>query len=291
MTATAISSIDLHIHTHFSDGKYAPSEIVRYAAARGLRTLAISDHDNTRGVAEAQAAAAPLGLEVIPAIEFTCRWPACQTPPAGGDVDVLGYFIALDDPAFRAFEQATLDDIHARITDCCASVTAAGYAVTLADLFAENPRYAGLVHLGQVLTRKGYIPHERDAPALVLEHWQRVRLSRFTIQDVIETIHHAGGVAVLAHPAAIECSGQWPTAAQIGELVAMGLDGLEIYHYRLDEAARAYFLALAARFDLLISGGADFHGWFEGLDSLGSQPVTPEMLAQLRARHTLRKKP
>ncbi len=282
---TPISTIDLHTHTYYSDGKCSPAELLRYAASIGLETLAITDHDNTNGVREALPLAQELGIELIPAIEFTCRWPYCDTLPGDGDIDVLGYFIDLGNPEFQAFEQATLDDIHTRVADCCTRLTASGYAISLDDVFAENQHYAGVMHLILAVQRKGYADSWDTAFHLVVENWKRVRLSQFTIQQVIETIHLAGGVVVLAHPVMIKCNNNWLQANELARLVEMGLDGLEIYHYRLDEEAQAYFLALSKQFDLLISGGSDEHGWFTELKRMGSQPITAEMLECLRARH------
>jgi predicted metal-dependent phosphoesterase TrpH len=284
------STVDLHIHTHYSDGLYSPADVLRHAARIGLETIALTDHDNTGGVREALPLARELGLELIPAVEFTCRWPACDAPPGHGDVDVLGYFVDLDDPEFRAFERATLDDAHARTADCCARLSAAGHPLSLDDAFAENPRYAGVLQLVLAVQTKGYAEGWEAAVQLVVEHWVRVRLSRFTIQQVIASIHRAGGVAVLAHPTTVKCGGDGLLEAdQLAPLVEAGLDGLEIYHFRLDEPARAHFLALARQFDLLVSGGSDTHGLFNGLGRVGTQPVTPDLVESLRARSVERK--
>ena len=198
---------------------------------------------------------------------------------------MLGYFVALSNPEFQTFERAALNDTYTRIADCCARLTAAGYPISLDDVFAENPHYAGGVQLIFAMQSKGYADDWDAAFRLVVEHWKQVRLSRFTIQQVIEQIHLAGGVAILAHPTAVKCGDNWLQADQLALLAEMGLDGLEIYHSRLDEKAQAHFLALAKQFNLLISGGSDEHGWFKGLERIGNQPITSAMVESLRARH------
>ena len=278
------STIDLHIHTSYSDGRDAPGAVLHRCAALGLKTVAITDHDTTGGVRVARAMAGELGLRLIPAIELTCRWDRCPSPPGEGDIDVLGYFIDLDDAEFRAFEQAALDDIHARIADCCALLTADGHPLSIDDVFARNPHYAGLQFLIHEIQDR-YVPDWTDAFDLMASGWRQVRLSRFTIEETIDRIHRAGGVAVLAHPTAITCDGQRLQEAQVAGLVEMGLDGLEIYHWRLDEAARAAFLALARRFSLLVSGGSDAHGYFDEYRRLGTEPVTGDMVMSIQARH------
>jgi len=282
---TPTSTIDLHMHTHYSDGKYSPAELLRYAASIGLETIAITDHDNANGVREAGPLAQELGIELVPAIEFACHWNQCEAPPGSGEIDVLGYFVALSDPTFQAFERAALNDTYSRVADCCTRLTAAGYPISLDDVFAENPHYAGGVQLIFAMQSKGYADGWDAAFRLVVEQWKQVRLSRFTIQQVIEQIHLAGGVAILAHPTAVKCGDDWLQADQLALLAEMGLDGLEVYHPRLDEKARAHFLALAKQFNLLISGGSDEHGWLAGLKRIGNQPITSEMVESLRARH------
>jgi predicted metal-dependent phosphoesterase TrpH len=286
---TPISTIDLHLHTFYSDGRFSPEEVLRHAANVGMKTLAFTDHDNTNGSRQAVELARQLGLELIPAAEFTSRLPGCDTSPEKGDIDVLGYFLALDDPEFCAFERAALNDMHIRIGECCDCLTGMGYPVTLEEVFAENPRYAGLLPLVHVVQKKGYANDWDSAQRLVDSGWLPGRLSPFTTAQVIEQIHLAGGVAVLAHPAAIRDKGEWLQARQLGRLVQVGLDGLEIYHPRLDQKARTYFLKLAQQFNLLVSGGSDSHGWGIGLNRTGSQPVSFEMMEALRSRHELLK--
>jgi predicted metal-dependent phosphoesterase TrpH len=206
--------------------------------------------------------------------------------PGQGDIDVLGYWIDLDDAGFRAFEQAALEDIHERISACCSRLTADGYPISIEALFARNPRYAGLQYLIHEIQDRGYVTERGDAFSLMTLGWRQVRLSRFTIEETIAQIHRAGGVAILAHPTAIKCDGDWLQESDVAALVEMGLDGLEIYHPRLDSQSRAYFGALAQRFGLLISGGSDAHGWFDEWKGLGTQPVTDAMVAAIQARHT-----
>jgi predicted metal-dependent phosphoesterase TrpH len=280
-----VSAVDLHMHTFYSDGRDAPEAVLRRAAARGIKTVAIADHNTTNGVRQVEALAGALGLCLIPAIELTCRWDRCRAAPGQGDIDVLGYWIDLDDAGFCAFERAALEDLHERVATCCACLTADGYPVSIEALFARNPHHAGLLFLVHEILDKGYAADEGDAFSLMMRGWQQVRLSRFTIEETVEQIHRAGGVAILAHPTVIECDGNRLQESDLAVLAEMGLDGLEIYHPRLDQQARAYFLTLAQRFGLLVSGGSDAHGWFDEWKGLGTQPVTETMVAAIQARH------
>jgi len=274
---------ELHVHSTYSDGKASPEQILERAAQIGLAVLAITDHDNTRGSRIACAQADRYGIEVIPAVEFTSRWDGICGPGTGLDVDVLGYGLDLDHPALQAREQAALADINVRIGACCDRLTARGLPVTLEEAFAENPQYAGLRHLCDILARKGFAADNAEAGRLVHPEWEAGPLCRFTLAEQVDVIHAAGGVAVVAHPL-YQCAGEPLTADHVAALVEMGIDGLEVYHRYVDEPLRAHFQALADRFHLLVTGGSDEHGWQPDLPLLGTSPVTRAMVDALRAR-------
>ncbi len=277
-----VSSIDLHLHTYYSDGRASPQELVEHAASLGMQTIAITDHDNARGSREAHPFAEQLGITLIPAVELTCRWDASQAPPGKSDIDVLGYFLDLQRPEFLAFEAQILDDFHERTDIGCWYLTAEGYSMTRQDVLKENPHYAGTRPLIMAVMRKGYAPSYERALEQVDTIWKNVRPSSFTIDQVISMIRQAGGVPVLAHPTIVPWPSGWLNARAIQELVEMGLEGMEIYHPRLNLEARQYFLSLANQFNLLVTGGSDDHGWPEGFPRMGSQEVTPEMILGLK---------
>lgn len=301
--------IDLHTHTYYSDGKYAPAEVVRAAAERGVTILAITDHDNGRGSREAaqlsqavqlvQAAQFPQAaqlthaaqltptdgrIKLIPAIELTTRWPGAKLPSQDANVDVLGYFVNLNDPLFQAYEMALLNDLHDRIDATCRQMRKAGYPISMEDVFEDNPYYGGAMQLIHVLINKRLVKGWDAAFELLDVYWLNGRETPFTIRAAIEQVHLAGGVAVLAHPSIVRPEGEQMTARWLKQLVDWGLDGIEIYHYRLDEGARAHFLGLARTFDLLVSGGSDFHGWGRGFENLGREPVTDAMVERMLER-------
>ncbi len=278
------AQIDIHMHTYYSDGRFSPAEVVEAAATRGLGAIAITDHDNTRGMREALPLAAAAGIELVAGIEMTTRWPEAGLPPEDENVDLLGYLFELDNPELRAFEENLLADLHARIEWCCAALTAQGCSLSMAEVLAENPRYGGAMQAIQALLNKGRAPSWREAARLFDSAWLKVRPPAHTIQEAIAVIHHAGGLAVLAHPTIVRPGGQPIDARWLGMLVEAGLDGIEIYHHRLDETARAHFLALARRFDLAITGGSDLHGWYTGLGQMDGRAVPITLLEELKAR-------
>lgn len=282
------SVCDLHIHTHYSDGRASPADILHHAESIGLKTISITDHDTLNGVREAARVAASLGLEIIPGIELTARWDACASPyrkdRQGQDVDVLGYFFDSEDPAFQEFVQAAFSDLGGRIGECCDRLNAAGYPITLFDVEDENPHYPGTLQLISALWRKGYADSYVTAYALFARQWQAVRLSHWTVAQVTGAIHAAGGAAVLAHPVSVACGEGWLDRAHLRLLVEAGLDGLEVYHPRLDAAARTHFLGLAKELDLVVSGGSDEHGRPGRFARMGSELITTQMVKDLRER-------
>ncbi len=277
-------SVDLHIHTTFSDGKYAPEDVLCRASEEGIHTLAFCDHDNTRGFRQGRSMAGELGLDLIPGVELTCSWPDCSVPLVSSDVDLLGYLFD-EDAGFEAFVSASLEDVYVRMADCCSELTALGFPIKREDLYTANPNYAGLVQLLQVAQQKRYAASWDAASDLVENAWRQVRPAKLTVQAAIAQLHAAGGVAVLAHPVALTGHGGWLRERDIARLVEAGLDGIEVYHPSAKSSAQEYFLGLAQRFGLLVTGGSDEHGWFSELGWLGVQPVTVEMVEALRARH------
>ena len=276
---------DLHLHTNYSDGRPSPEEVVRHCAGARLAAIAITDHENANGMRAAAPFARRLEIELIPGIEFSCRWEGGRKFGINeSDIDLLGYFFNPEDPAFMSLENAALEDLHHRIGACCERISQAGYPIHMEEVLEQNPHYGGAMALIDALVKKGLAPDWRAASLLFETHWSKVSSNWLTIQQAIHAIHAAGGVAVLAHPSVIRTYRGWLRARPIAELVKAGLDGLEIYHPRLTEEARKHFTALAVRFHLLVTGGSDEHGWPEGFPRLGSQPVTISMVESLRER-------
>jgi hypothetical protein len=279
---------DLHIHTYFSDGRPSPQELIQHASDLGLKHISITDHDNIRGLVEALPLGAQTGIEVIPGIELTCRWGKSSgrlDSVDEGDIDLLGYYFDPQNPSFLRLQEASLADVVDRIAECTQRISKSGCPISLEDAYSQNPRYAGATQVINALWQGRHcVAGWEQALALFNREWAKVRQSKLTLEKAIDAIHDAGGVAVLAHPNAIRCSRGWIQPVHLYHLVSLGLDGIEIYHPRLNETARAYFMQLASRFNLLITGGSDEHGWPQGFPRLGSQPVTIELVEALKQR-------
>jgi predicted metal-dependent phosphoesterase TrpH len=110
------------------------------------------------------------------------------------------------------------------------------------------------------LMHKGYVRDRNAAFQLFTSYWKEVRKSPFRIEQNIASIHAAGGLAILAHPILVDCGDGWLQAEQVRRLKDMRLDGLEVYHPRIDAKTRAHFHGMAGQFDLAETGGSDEHG-------------------------------
>lgn len=277
---------DLHMHSHYSDGRASPAELVQYAAEIGLRVIALTDHNTLSGIHEAQNVARRLGLEVIPGVELDTTWEIHQEGQTALrlETDLLGFGFDLHDPGFQGFVSQAFNDLRDRIAETCRLLTQAGYPVTLQDVEKENPRFPGTMYLVSALWHNGYADSWHGALPFFRDAYSQVRSPGFSISEAIDAIHMSGGQAVLAHPVIHEVNGGWLGSEAIGGLKAQGLDGLEVFHPSLDEAARRHFQSLAEHFGLLITGGSDEHGWPSGFPRMGSQIVPYKVVQELRGQ-------
>jgi 3',5'-nucleoside bisphosphate phosphatase len=244
--------IDLHLHTSASDGLLAPAELVRCAAAAGLTTISITDHDTTAGLAEARDAARQCGVRIVPGIEIT----AIEN---GRDVHILGYFIDDGSEALAAFLRDQRADRVRRVREMAARLQALGFAIEVEALLAAGPgssRSVGRPAIADALVAAGHASDRNDAFARLLGRGQPAFVPRRGVSGgaVIGIIHAAGGLASLAHP------GVAADDALIAPLADAGLDAIEVWHSDHTADHERHYGELADRLNLARSGGSDYHG-------------------------------
>jgi predicted metal-dependent phosphoesterase TrpH len=250
--APAAPLVDLHLHTTASDGADTPASLVAAAAAAGIGVLSVTDHDTTAGWAEAAGAAGAHDLMFVPGIEIT-------SVSAGRDIHVLGYYLDADAPAFQAFLDDQRRDRIRRLHAICEKLDRLGMPIELPALGETVPpgRSLGRPVVADALVAAGFVPDRRAA----FDRWIGAGRPAFvprvgpTPLEAIAIVRNAGGIASLAHPRLIRDEGFVESLAASGELPA-----LEVFHSEHDAAATARYLALARRFNLLVTGGSDFHG-------------------------------
>ncbi len=247
---------DFHTHTRHSDGILAPTELVKQAAANGVEILAVTDHDTTAGLAEAEAAARPANVRLIAGVELSADGDD------GADYHLLGYF-----PSVTAVlaNSAFQDQLHAyrvgrqqRGRVMLEKLTALGMPLGWERLLAiAGPAAVGRPHIAQAMVEQGYVASVRDAFDRYLHDDGPAAAEREKLppRSAIELIRAAGGVAVLAHPCFLPNPAEAVTA-----LKPAGLAGLEVYYKNLSLEEIDTFATLAESTDLIASGGSDYHG-------------------------------
>ncbi len=249
--------VDLHSHTVHSDGNWRPAELVRDAAALGIRVLAVTDHDTTSGLAEAAAAAAQHGVALIPGIEVTLQH-------AGSAYHLLCYDVDPADPAWaevRRLRQEGEQRYYRRLLEL---IRAAGYAVRDEDVLLPDGSYPP--HAATGALRAGGYADTQEAAARLLGSLQLpypYELLALDSRDLAELLPRDGALCVIAHAGRAQpgvcvkaTSGDVAALKEMLPLVA-----LEVYHPYHTPADVAHCLDLCAEHGLVTTAGSDAHGW------------------------------
>lgn len=267
--------IDLHTHSTASDGTQAPAQVVREAAAAGLDVVALTDHDTTRGWAEAVVSARECAITLVPGIEISCQ-------TGGISVHLLGY---LPDPAHTGLlaELEHARDSRATRARRMVELIAEDHPLAWADVLAQSGVDAtlGRPHIADALVARGIVPDRDTAFSDLLDSRSPYHVSHYAPDPVlaVRLVRAAGGVPVMAHPFAHR-RGRVVADEVIEELAEAGLAGLEVRHRDHDRPARAHAADLAAALGLIQTGSSDYHGGGKH-NRLGENLTDPESLEQL----------
>lgn len=272
--------IDLHTHTTASDGVLGPADLVAEAAARSVGLLAVADHDTTASVDAALSAGRDAGIEVWPAVELSCDVEA-------GEVHVLGYFVHHRLDWLQALLGRLREGRADRAERMVQRLAALGVPVEFTRVRELSDGGAiGRPHVARALVEAG---HVRDVPEAFERFIGRhgpayVERLKVTPMQAVEVIRAAGGLAVLAHP------GWGQHDEMIPDLVAAGLDGIEVYYPDHTPAQVEHYRTVTTQYGLLMTGGTDFHGGnLATRVALGSQYVPEAIVAPLRAAAAARR--
>jgi 3',5'-nucleoside bisphosphate phosphatase len=270
---------DLHLHTIFSDGTYTPEQVVAEARRLGFSTIALTDHDTVEGCRATAAACAAANLEFLSGTELTAE-------QEGHEIHILGYCLDIDDSRllqeigrFQQVRQNRIREMVARLNHLDVPLEA--------DAVFElaNCRSPGRPHVARALVKAGLCGDLDEAFDRFLKKNRPAWVPKFKMSaaHAIELIHAAGGVAVMAHP------GLNRTDEVIPAMAEAGLDGLECFHTKHSTATSEYYLELADRHNLLVTGGSDCHGTSKGKPVMGSVRLPYQHVERLKARAAKRK--
>jgi len=248
--------IDLHSHSTASDGTLSPTELVKYAKEKNLKALAITDHDTIEGVEEALKAGKENGIEVVPGIEISAEFPEHT-------MHILGYYIDFKDPQFIdniSVLQKARSERNSRIVKNLQKI---GINIEYDEILKEaGSGQVGRPHFAKVLLYKGYVKNTREAFNKYLKKGAPGYEDKFRFQpeNAISHILNAGGIPVLAHPATLKCNTDEDVEKEIKNLVGFGLKGIEAYYSDHSNSQAGLYTRIADKYNLLITGGSDFHG-------------------------------
>lgn len=267
---------DLHLHSDHSDGTEPPAEVVAAAHRVGLRTIALTDHDTTSGWAEAAEAAGSLGMTLLPGMELSARheWRS---------VHVLGYLFDPDDAGLRALTDRIRS---ARMTRARTMADRIGrdFDLTWDDILAQTSDGAtvGRPHLADALIARGHVRDRGEAFAGILHPDSGYYLALYAPDPVtaISAIAGAGGVPIIAHPAA---RGGLLPRTLMAEMLAAGLAGFELGHRENEEPALSQLRDFVAAHDLIATGSSDYHGRGKP-NAPGENTTTDEMVERIIAQ-------
>jgi predicted metal-dependent phosphoesterase TrpH len=276
--------IDIHTHTTCSDGTDTPRELVNKAIVQGLEILGISDHDTTSGWAEATESLRGT-LKLVLGSEISCL------TNDGVSVHMLGL---LFDPEHKEMQQVleeTRDGRLPRMRKMIAKMRAEGIDISIQDVELAMPAGAtmGRPHLADALVAKKIVKSRDEAFVDLLHNESRFYVSHAapTPVEAISLIRRAGGVAVIAHPFASH-RGQILNPDDFGELVAAGLNGIEVDHRDQNPDERSMLRAIAHELDLVVTGGSDYHGTGK-LNSLAENHTHREQWEKLESQANARR--
>ena len=270
---------DLHLHTMFSDGTFTPEELVLRAQNVGLACIALTDHDSVEGCERAAAACAEVKMEFISGAELTAEHEDTE-------VHILGYFLDTQKKVlldrigkFQAVRQN-------RINEMCAALNKLGIPLKAESVFAlANCKSPGRPHVARALVKEKLIGNLDEAFEKYLKKGRPawVPKTKMSALEGVELIHQAGGLAVMAHP------GLNRTDDIIPDLVKAGLDGIECFHTKHSTVMAERYLEIAEKYNLLVTGGSDCHGFSKKQPLIGTVKLPYEHVEKLKSKVAERK--
>lgn len=247
--------IDLHTHSTESDGTLSPEELIKHAKEQGLSAIALTDHDAISGIEKARPVADELGLEFVPGVELS-------TDYQGQEVHILGYYIDTEQPEFLKQLKEFVDTREQRNEKMAVLLQQERFDITMDALTAENPdSVITRAHFARYLVEHGFVKDRETVFAKYLGDGCKCYVPREKITpfEAIRLIQLGGGLAFFAHPVLCHMNHD-RLRFFIKSLKEAGLNGLEAIYSMNAPGDERNMIKFAEEFNLLISGGSDFHG-------------------------------
>jgi len=263
---------DLHLHSIFSDGTYTPGQLIKAACSKGLSAIALVDHDTVNGVLETLELGAQVGIEVLPGIELTAEY-------LGNEIHILGYLLDYESVLLKnkldSLRSYRIERVY-KITDKLQSI---GMNLSPESVFDISKNgIPGRLHIARAMVKEKLVGSVQDAFKKYIGDKSPGYVSGFRLSPLegIELIRAARGIPVLAHPYLLNNDDLIPQFAEYG------LMGLEVYYPEHTQAMINYYLDLAKKLNLLVTGGSDCHGAAKPEVKIGSLKVSYELVEKLK---------
>jgi predicted metal-dependent phosphoesterase TrpH len=250
--------VDLHSHSTASDGTFPPAQVARLAHNAGLAGFALTDHDTIAGLAEAAAESSKLGLVFLPGIEISA-----VPPIENGTLHILGYGIDPQNAVLTEMARQLIEARDNRNPQIIKKLQELGIEITMDEALGQaQGGVLGRPHIAALLMKKGVVKSIKQAFDEYLGQGGKAYFDkeRLSPRDAIGRIHQAGGLPVLAHPIQLRTTNDAQLESTLKDLVDLGLAGIEVIHSDHSAAEVEKYAALATRYNLLKTGGSDFHG-------------------------------
>jgi predicted metal-dependent phosphoesterase TrpH len=253
--------IDLHIHSTASDGSLTPAEIIDHAQKLNLAAIAITDHDSIYGSKEALRTGIPPSVKFLTGVEISAAHPAFF--PGSGSFHILGYGIRLDNHALNQTLNKLREARKNRNPKIIKRLNELGFKISLEDVnLTVADGQLGRPHIAYAMIKKGFVESMDEAFDKFLGAGKPayVDKERIGCEQAIKMIRGARGVPVLAHPALLNIVDDWQMDELIRNLIKIGMRGIEAYYPEHSSEQTQLYKELAIKYDLLMTGGTDFHG-------------------------------
>lgn len=253
---------DLHCHTTCSDGTLSPEEVLKLAKSSGLKGLSITDHDTIAAYDTAFDLAKKLDLTLLSGVEFSASHK-------GVSVHILGYGFDVNSPAISDFCLRHAKRRHERNTLILELLKKQKMPLTVEEVtapFSKTLATIGRPHIAHAMVAKGYIATIPDAFKKYIGEGCLCYSAGnpHSVEETIDTIHKAKGIAVIAHPHLIN------DRTTLNAILKMNFDGIESYYGNFPQQNSARWLEIAQQKNWLVTGGSDFHGSIKPNQPLGS---------------------
>ncbi len=277
-----LGKVDLHTHSTASDGSLSPTELIILAREQDINRLALTDHDNIDGIAEAVLAGENYDVEVIPGIEFSVSYDS-------GDLHLLGYGFDVTNPELSGTISKLQNSRGIRNKKIVEKLNSLGYTISWKSIQEiAGDGVMGRGHISQALMNSGKFESVNDVFKQLLSSGAPAYVDRYRLKigDAINLIHNAGGVAVWAHPGLHDdFESMLP---HLPQWIDAGLDGLESDYSVHSMELRDRLRSIATAHGIIYTGGSDFHGSLKPDIQLGQgpdgQPVGEECYLNLRTK-------